>query len=363
MDSLDRASKKTPWVAPQSPDSERFKKRPTYKRVKKPRFQLNIADIHFAKQGPLPDFVQPALALLQEAPPDGQNWIHEIKFDGYRLQARVDDVGVKLLTRKGLDWTARFPTIARALQPLRVGSALLDGELIVDDDNGVSSFSGLQSDLKAKRHNRMVYVAFDLLYCNGFSLMGATQLDRKAALHAIINGLPPTPVVRFSEHLDIGSEELLRIACNMGLEGIVSKRADAPYRSGRGGEWIKAKCHLRQEFVILGYVPSISLSSAIGSLVVGYYDKGELVHAGRVGTGFSNTLAVELKKTLDTIEAAPPKFKTPIATTNRRGVTWVDPKLVAEVEYRGWSSDNLLRQSSFKGIREDKPAREIRRER
>jgi bifunctional non-homologous end joining protein LigD len=312
----------------------------------------------------LPEFVPPALALLNEDPPEGKNWIHEIKFDGYRLQARIDDVAVRLLTRRGLDWTIRFPSIVRALQPLRVASALLDGELIVEDEHGVSNFAGLLSDLKGKRHNRLVFVAFDLLYCNGFNLMGASQLDRKAALHTIIKSLPANSVIRYSEHLDMaGNGDLLRKACKMGLEGIVSKRADARYISGRGGQWIKSKCHLRQEFVIVGYVPSTATPSAIGSLVLGYYEKGVLVHAGRVGTGFSDLVAIDLKKRLDAIPAPQPKFKSVLSSANRRGVVWAEPKLVAEVEYGGWSSDNLLRHSSFKGLREDKPAREITLER
>jgi bifunctional non-homologous end joining protein LigD len=359
MDSPGRAYKKTQWVSPQAPDSTIFKRKTTSKSGTSPTVQPIIAKIPQAKKGTLPDFIQPALALLSAHPPAGDAWIHEIKFDGYRLQARLDGEEVKLLTRKGLDWTARFPPIAQALQALQVEQALLDGELIVEDENGVSSFGGLQSDLKAKRHVRLVYIVFDLLFCNGFNLMGATQIDRKTALNTILSSLPTTSAVRYSEHIDTGSEDLLHNACKMGLEGIVSKRIAAPYTSGRAGLWIKAKCHMRQEFVVVGYLRSTAMRSAIGSLVLGYYDKGELVHAGRVGTGFSNALAIALKKKLDVLASPQPKFKSVISSANRRGVVWVEPKLVAEVEYRGWSSDNLLRQSSFKGLREDKPAKEI----
>ena len=315
-----------------------------------------------ARKDSLPDFIQPALALLSESPPTGNNWLHEIKYDGYRLQARLDSGKAKLLTRKGLDWTKRFPSIARILEYLPLDTALLDGELIVEDENGVSSFSGLQSDLKGKRHHRMAYMVFDIMYCNGFNLTGATQLARKGALQSVLNDLPPNSPVRYSEHLDSSGKELLTHACRLGLEGIVSKQANAKYVSGRAGQWIKAKCNQRQEFVIVGYVPSTASRLAIGSLVLGYYEKGVLVHAGRVGTGFSNDLAVDLKKTLEALEAPQPKFKSPVAAGHRRGVKWVEPKLVAVVEYRGWSADNLLRQSSFKGLREDKPAKEIRRE-
>jgi bifunctional non-homologous end joining protein LigD len=192
--------------------------------------------------------------------------------------------------------------------------------------------------------------------------MQAIQLDRKEALKAVLANLPSNSPVRYSEHLQTGTPQLLRNACGMGLEGIVSKQADAPYVSGRSGQWIKSKCHMRQEFVVVGYVPSEASQLAIGSLVLAYYEKDVLVHVGRVGTGFSNNLAIDLKKTLNAIAAPQPKFKSVVAPANRRGVVWVKPKLVAEVEFRGWSSDNLLRQASFKGLREDKPAKEIRRE-
>ena len=168
--------------------------------------------------------------------------------------------------------------------------------------------------------------------------------------------------MRFSEHLETSGEEMLQHACRLGLEGIISKQVDSKYTSTRGGHWIKSKCNLSQEFVVVGYVPSTATRAAIGSLVLGYYDGGALVHSGRVGTGFSNQLAQELLKRLKLLEIPQPTFKTPVSFPNSRGVKWVKPQLVAEVEYRGWTSDNLLRQASFKGLREDKPPSEIRRE-
>jgi bifunctional non-homologous end joining protein LigD len=323
----------------------------------------DVSRLPGAKKGILPVFVEPSLAVLADKPPTDANWLHEIKYDGYRIQARLDGGKVKLLTRKGLDWTKRFPSIVRGLQTLPLSSALLDGELIVQDESGVSSFSGLQSDLKSGRHDRMAYMVFDMMYCEGTNLIGATLIDRKAALQAILNILPQNSLVRFSEHIDSTGEELLHHACKLGLEGIISKRVNSKYISARGEHWIKSKCNLRQEFVVVGYVPSTTSRAAIGSLVLGYYENATLVHAGRVGTGFSNDLAIELKKTLDSLASAQPKFKTALASPNSRGVKWVEPQLVAEVEYRGWSSDNLLRQASFKGLREDKNAKEIRRER
>jgi bifunctional non-homologous end joining protein LigD len=355
-----RSQQKPQWKLPQTTDSAKFKRNP--KRSSPSQGAVKLFNISGLRKTSLPDFVEPALALLLKQPPAGENWLHEIKFDGYRLQARLDGRKVKLLTRKGLDWTPRFPPIAQVLQSVQVSNAVLDGELIVQDEGGVSSFSGLQSDLKGKRHGRMIYMVFDLLHLNGFNLMGASQLDRKDALKAVLNNLPSNSPVRYSEHLKTGTPQLLRNACGMGLEGIVSKQADAPYVSGRSGQWIKSKCNMRQEFVVVGYVPSEASQLAIGSLVLAYYEKDVLVHVGRVGTGFSNNLAIDLKKTLNAIAAPQPQFKSVVAPANRRGVVWVKPKLVAEVEFRGWSSDNLLRQASFKGLREDKPAKEIRRE-
>ena len=333
-------------------------------KVKKSR-KISLPDVSRlvgAKKGILPIFVEPSLAILAEKPPTGANWLHEIKYDGYRIQARLDGGKVKLLTRKGLDWTKRFSSIERALRNLPLSSGLFDGELIVQDESGVSSFSGLQSDLKSGRHDRLAYMVFDLMYCEGTNLMGTTLLKRKEALQIALAGLPSNSPVRFNEHLEASGDEVLQHACRLGLEGIISKQANSKYISARGGHWIKSKCNLRQEFVVVGYVPSTTSRAAIGSLVLGYYDNGKLVHAGRAGTGFSNERASNLKKTLQPLETSQPKFKTVVAPSNSRGVKWVVPQLVAEVEYRGWSSDNLLRQASFKGLREDKNAKEIRLE-
>jgi bifunctional non-homologous end joining protein LigD len=322
----------------------------------------NVSRLAGAKKGILPVFIEPSLATLSDKPPSGGKWLHEIKYDGYRMQARLDGGKVTLLTRKGLDWTKRFATIERELKTLPLSSGLLDGELIVQDESGVSSFSGLQSDLKSGKHSRMAYMVFDMLYCEGTNLTGVPLIDRKKALQAVLTSLPANSPARFSEHLEGSAEELLQHACRLGLEGIISKQASSKYVSSRSVHWIKSKCNLRQEFVIVGYVPSTATKAAIGSLVLGYYDGGALVHAGRVGTGFSNELARDLMKALQPLETPQPKFKNAVAVASSRGVKWVKPQLVAEVEYRGWTSDNLLRQASFKGLREDKPPTEIRRE-
>lgn len=316
-----------------------------------------------ARKSILPVFVEPALAEERDGPPQGKGWLHEIKHDGYRMQARIDGGKVQLLTRTGLDWTKRFPTIAKALVQLPVSSALLDGEIVAQEDSGISTFTALQTDLKSGRRDRLVYFIFDLLYCEGVNLTGVALKDRKAALEEILGATPAALPLRYSAHMDEGdSRTIFSHACQMGLEGLLSKRADAPYRSGRGESWIKSKCALGQEFVIIGYVPSTTSRQAVGSLVLGFYDGKELVHAGRAGTGFTDETALALRSGLATIETEQPKFKRPVDKQSLQNVRWVEPRLVADIQFRGWSPDKLLRQAAFKGLREDKAPEEVRLE-
>src|SRR5215813_13791504 len=244
----------------------------------------------------LPAFVPPCLASLSENAPDQGNWVHELKFDGYRTQARLVSGKVVLLTRKGLDWTKKFPTVAKAIAKLPAKTALIDGELVVEGDDGISSFSLLQQDLKDGRHDRMKFYAFDLLHLNGTNLADLPLTRRKIALAGIVDGQPDP--LRFSESLTERGSTLLRHACKLGLEGIISKLATAPYRSGRGHDWIKTKCSDRQELVVAGFVPSTADAHAIGALVLGYYDGGKLRYAGRTGTGFTHDTARTLYRKL-----------------------------------------------------------------
>ncbi|MGN6098714.1 MAG: DNA ligase D [Bosea sp. (in: a-proteobacteria)] len=309
----------------------------------------------------VPAFVEPCLATLRAKPPEGEAWLHEVKFDGYRLQARIANGRVKLLTRSGLDWTDRFgKRLVEQLAELPCESALIDGEIVALSETG-SSFPALQAALSEGKTEQLVFFAFDLLFLDGEDLRGDPLLARKERLAGLLSGAPEEGALRLSEHFLAPGEAMLRHACRIGLEGVVSKRSDAPYRSGRGRDWIKSKCTLRQEFVIAGYVPSSASGRTLRSIVTGYYEKGTLKPAGRVGTGFTQKSAAALKARLDKLKTNASPFDG--SAGRERGIVWVKPELVAEVEFRAWTASKTLRHASFLGLREDKPAREVQAER
>lgn len=314
-----------------------------------------------SKQAPMA-FIEPCLATLHAGAPAGGEWLHEIKFDGYRMQAHIAGGEARLLTRKGLDWTDRFgPEIAEALGGLDCGAAILDGEVVALNDAGASSFPLLQQALADKRTGDLVYFLFDLLHLEGADLRARPLIERKAAVKELLGGAAEGPL-RYSDHFTEPGKVLFKHVCDLGLEGVVSKQADSKYVSGRAGVWLKAKCTSRQEFVILGYLPSDKTGRGLRSLLVGYREDedGELRYGGRVGTGFTTRDGDELLKRLKPLTVSRPQFSGPYDKV--RGIVWVEPQLAAEVEFRAWTQDGILRHASYQGLREDKPAEEVVKE-
>lgn len=308
----------------------------------------------------IPDFIPPCLATLSAAPPDGDAWAHEIKFDGYRIQARIDNGAVTLFTRSGLDWTEKFDVLARELSALSVSTAIVDGEAIVEDTNGASSFVELVHDLKSSNKQRLAFVAFDLLFLDGADLRTLALAERKAALHRIFaSAKRKGGRLRYSDHLTGDGRAMLSEACKLGLEGVISKRLDKPYRSGRNTDWLKSKCLRSDEFVVAGYMTSTAVKNAIGALALGVYAGKRLRYCGRVGTGFDRRTARDLWESLQPLRIDASAFSPPPDAVQSKGLVWVKPHLVATIEYRARTGDGLLRHATFKALREDKPARKV----
>ena len=328
----------------------------TEKPKRKRKLAIDVDDVPKAKPAPLPAFVEPSLPTAVENAPSGTGWVHEIKYDGYRTQIRLDKGRAKLLTRKGLDWTERFRNVARAAAALPVTSAIVDGEIVVLTEAGVPSFTALVDALKGGGGS-FVYYAFDLLHVDGFDLTAAPLVERKEMLRKIVEAAGADGPIRFSDHLSGEGGVIFRHAARLGLEGIISKRASAPYQSGRVKSWLKIRSTAQEPFVIAGFIPSSLDKKAVGSLVMAEHVGGKLVASGHVGTGFTASTARELFARLDPLRASKAPIADELAVS--KGVKWVEPNLVAEVEYRARSGTGIIRHSVFKGLNDDVPAKKV----
>jgi len=307
-------------------------------------------------------------AKLVDKAPSGAGWIHESKYDGYRILSTLQDRKVRLDSRNGLDWTERFSEVADAVKKLDVETAVLDGEIVVLSEAGLSSFSALQNHLSDKAKNGFIYYVFDLLYLNGVDLREAPLLARKKLLQTLLNSKSQSKLrpkknspIQFAPHQIAQGEKAYQSACRDDLEGIISKRMDSPYHSGRSSDWVKTKCRHEEEFVIGGFTDPGGSREGFGALLLGYWKGSDFVYCGRVGTGFdSKTLSV-IFKFLKKTEISKSPFVTELSREERRGVHYVKPKYVGQIKYTEWTADQRLRHPVFLGLREDKLESEVNR--
>jgi bifunctional non-homologous end joining protein LigD len=307
--------------------------------------------------GGLPARLAPQLATNAEEPPPGDAWISEIKLDGYRLLVWIDHGRVRLVTRNGHDWTPRMPRLAARFAALDVETALLDGEMVALRPDGTSHFHDLQAALSAGADDHLFFYAFDLLHLNGWDLRACALRDRKQLIEAVQVW---NNAIRYAAHIDGNAAGLHREAARFKLEGIIAKRADAPYRAGRSAAWLKIKCLGREDLVVLGWTLPGGSRHGIGALVVGFYEpSGDLHYAGQVGTGFSDKELLALRAQLEAMPSAPPVALLVAGEEPDRSIRWVAPSLVAEVNFTAWSGEGRVRHPVYLGLREDKAASEV----
>jgi bifunctional non-homologous end joining protein LigD len=309
---------------------------------KRTQTRFSVRMIQGTRPSEMPGFIAPQLAASRSKAPSGDQWLHEIKYDGYRVQLHVNKQRRIIFTRSGLDWTKRFSVIASAFD-IPVERAILDGEIVVVK-NGRTSFSELQAELAKGNQDSLLFYAFDVLYLEGFDLRNAPLIGRKRILKMLFDETGLESPIIYSEHLRTDGNEMLAHACKLKFEGIISKSAEAPYRSARSDAWIKVKCLQRGKFPVVGFVKD---ATGVAALHLGRQEGKDLVYSGKVGTGWSRTVSSQIRKKLDTVVTATSKLTKPIRDPK---ATWVDPKFLAEVEYRDVTADGLLRAAAFKGL-------------
>jgi len=309
----------------------------------------------------MPEFVSPQLATLEDKPPAGDEWLHELKFDGYRMLCHLNPGGVRFWSRNKKDWTHKFPHLGKAIKEFPASTAILDGEVVAVDSKGRASFQKLQQAMKTGDAGFIFHV-FDLIYLDGFNLTRMPLRMRKSLLETLFESVPAKSPLRYSDHVEGDGAKFFKQACNYGIEGIVSKLADSAYESTRTRTWVKVKCVKRQEFVIAGFTLSDKDFPGFGALILGVYDKGKLIYAGRAGTGFTIKQRLELRKKLDQMVRPTSPFAEKPKDPRLKRAVWVTPKLVGEVAFTEWTDDGSVRHPSFQGLREDKKAQEVVRE-